>query len=262
MRIVRFSRKEKISYGIIEEGLVHSLARDPFEDFAAGREFTRDGQTCPLEDVRLLAPCQPSKIACLGVNYRRHAAEMDHSVPPAPLLFLKPSTAVIGPDDKIVLPLNWKRVDFEGELAVVIGKKAKYVSEEESGDYVLGYTCFNDVTERQFQKEDGQWTRGKGFDTFAPAGPWIETGIEAGDLKLETYLNGELKQSARTSEMVFGIPRLISFISGIMTLLPGDIIATGTPAGIAAMKPGDVVEVKIEKIGTLRNAVYQLARVY
>jgi 2-keto-4-pentenoate hydratase/2-oxohepta-3-ene-1,7-dioic acid hydratase in catechol pathway len=262
MRIVRFSRENETKYGLIEDGLVHSLAGDPFEYFTAGSEFERDGRTYPLEDVRLLVPCRPSKIACLGVNYRRHAAEMEHTLPAAPLLFLKPSTAIIGPDDKIVLPLNWKRVDFEGELGVVIGKKAKYISEEEAGEYVLGYTCFNDVTERSLQKEDGQWTRAKGFDTFAPAGPWIETGIDPGDLKLETYLNGELRQSARTSEMVFGIPRLISFISGVMTLLPGDIIATGTPSGIAAMQPGDVVEVKIEKIGTLRNAVYQLAKIY
>ncbi len=262
MRIVRFSLGKEIKYGLIEDGLVHSLAGDPLEYFASGTEFERDGQTYPLESIRLLAPCRPSKIACLGVNYRRHAAEMEHTVPPAPLLFLKPSTAVIGPDDKIVLPLNWKRVDFEGELAVVIGKKARYVSEEEAVEYILGYTCFNDVTERALQKEDGQWTRAKGFDTFAPTGPWIESGIEAGDLKLETRINGELRQSARTSEMVFGIPRLISFISGIMTLLPGDIIATGTPSGIGPMKPGDVVEVNIEKIGTLRNTVYQIAKIY
>jgi 2-keto-4-pentenoate hydratase/2-oxohepta-3-ene-1,7-dioic acid hydratase in catechol pathway len=258
MRIVRFSQENETRYGILKNDQVHSLAGDPFGYFAAGREFEMDGRTYPLEGIRLLAPCLPSKIACLGVNYRSHAKEMEHTTPAAPLLFLKPPTALIGPDDKIVLPLNWKRVDFEGELGVVIGKKAKYVSEQEARQYVLGYTCFNDVTERHLQKEDGQWTRAKGFDTFAPVGPWIETEIDPDDLKLETYLNGELKQSASTSEMVFGISSLISFISGVMTLLPGDIIATGTPAGIAPMKPGDVVEVKIEKIGTLRNVVYQL----
>jgi 2-keto-4-pentenoate hydratase/2-oxohepta-3-ene-1,7-dioic acid hydratase in catechol pathway len=259
MRIVRFSRERETQYGILEADMVSVLAVDPFTTFAEGRSPERDGRTYPLGEVRLLAPCLPSKIACLGVNYRSHAKEMAHDTPAAPLLFLKPSTALIGPEDKIVMPLNWKRVDFEGELGVVIGKRAKYVSEEESLDHVLGYTCFNDVTERALQKEDGQWTRAKGFDTFAPAGPWIETEIKADDLKLETWLNGELKQSARTSQMVFGIPKLISFISGVMTLLPGDIIATGTPAGIAPMQPGNVVEVRIEKIGVLRNAVYQLA---
>jgi 2-keto-4-pentenoate hydratase/2-oxohepta-3-ene-1,7-dioic acid hydratase in catechol pathway len=262
MRIVRFSGGNETKYGILEDDRIFSLAGDPFGSFAAGKGPARDGQTCALTDVRLLAPCLPSKIACVGVNYRTHAKEMGSSTPAAPLIFLKPSTALTGPDDKIVLPLNWQRVDFEGELGVVIGKKAKYVSEEEARQYVLGYTCFNDVTERSLQKEDGQWTRAKGFDTFAPAGPWIETEIEADDLKLETYLNGELKQSARTSEMVHGIARLISFISGVMTLLPGDIIATGTPAGIAPMKPGDVVEVRIEQIGALRNSVYQLAQIH
>ncbi|MBN1189285.1 MAG: fumarylacetoacetate hydrolase family protein [Dehalococcoidales bacterium] len=262
MRIVRFNRETETKWGIIEDEMVHGLAGNPFDYFAAGIEFERDGGTCPQGDIRLLCPCLPGKIVCLGVNYRRHADEMDHILPTAPLLFLKPSTAVIGPDDNILLPLNWRRVDFEGELGVVIGKKARYVSEDESGEYILGYTCFNDVTERSLQKEDGQWTRAKGFDTFAPAGPWIETGIDAGDLKLETYLNGELRQSARTSELIFGIPCLVSFISSVMTLMPGDIIATGTPSGIAPMKPGDVVEVKIEKIGTLRNAVYQLAKIH
>jgi 2-keto-4-pentenoate hydratase/2-oxohepta-3-ene-1,7-dioic acid hydratase in catechol pathway len=262
MRIVRFSHAQKTKFGILEDERVYSLADDPFACFTAGQEPAWDSQAYPLADVRLLPPCLPSKMVCVGVNYRTHAKEMGSSTPAAPLIFLKPPTALIGPDDRIVLPLNWKRVDFEGELGVVIGKKAKYVSEEEARQYVLGYTCFNDVTERHLQKEDGQWTRAKGFDTFAPAGPWIETAIQADDLKLETYLNGELKQSARTSEMVHGINRLISFISGVMTLLPGDIIATGTPSGIAPMQPGDVVEVKIEKIGVLRNSVYQLAQIH
>ena len=159
------------------------------------------------------------------------------------------------PGDSIILPKSSKRVDFECELAVVIGKTAKQVPETQARSYVLGYTCFNDVTERQMQKDDGQWTRAKSFDTFAPLGPWIETEVDPDDLKLETYLNGEVKQSARTSELIFGISRLISFISGVMTLLPGDVIATGTPAGIGPVQAGDIVEIKIEKIGTLRNRV-------
>jgi 2-keto-4-pentenoate hydratase/2-oxohepta-3-ene-1,7-dioic acid hydratase in catechol pathway len=258
MRIVRFSIEGEVKYGLVEDSLVRSMERDPFENFAAGTDFRPDGKAYPLTGVCLLAPCLPSKIVCLGVNYRMHAQEMKSTTPRAPLMFLKPSTAVIGPEDKIVLPQDWTRVDFEGELGVVIGKKARYVSEKEARQYILGYTCINDVTERDLQKEDGQWTRAKGFDTFAPIGPWIETEIEADDLKLETFLNGEVRQSARTSEMVFGVSRLISFISGVMTLLPGDVIATGTPSGIAPMKAGDVVEVKIEKIGTLRNDVVEI----
>jgi 2-keto-4-pentenoate hydratase/2-oxohepta-3-ene-1,7-dioic acid hydratase in catechol pathway len=255
MRIVRFLVRKKVRYGIIQEDTIHSLIGDPFKTFGAGREFTLDGKTYPLVECKLLAPCLPSKIVCLGVNYRPHAQEMKSSLPGQPLIFLKPPTAVIGPDDPIVLPRDFKRVDFEGELAVVIGKTAKYVPEEKSRDYVLGYTCFNDVTERQFQKDDVQWTRGKGFDTFAPLGPWIETAVNGDDLKLETCLNGAVRQFARTSELVFGLSRLISFISAVMTLLPGDVIATGTPAGVGPMQAGDVVEVKIENIGTLRNPV-------
>jgi 2-keto-4-pentenoate hydratase/2-oxohepta-3-ene-1,7-dioic acid hydratase in catechol pathway len=176
-------------------------------------------------------------------------------VPSLPLIFLKPSTAVIGPDDKIVLPRDWKRIDFEGELGVVIGKKAKDVLENEAKDFVLGYTCFNDVSDRHAQAADGQWTRAKGYDTFAPIGPWIETEANPDNLKLETYLNGELRQSASTSDLIFDISKLVSFISSIMTLLPGDIIATGTPSGVDPMKPGDTVEVRIQNIGTLKNFV-------
>jgi 2-keto-4-pentenoate hydratase/2-oxohepta-3-ene-1,7-dioic acid hydratase in catechol pathway len=172
-----------------------------------------------------------------------------------PLIFLKPPTAVIGPDDKIILKHLTNRVDHEGELGVVIGKKAKDVPEDKAREYILGYTCFNDVSDRNAQNEDNQATRGKGYDTYAPFGPWIETDVVPDDLKLETYLNGELRQSARTRDFIFNVSQLVHFISAIMTLLPGDLIATGTPAGVGHMKPGDVVEVKIEKIGTLRNFV-------
>jgi 2-keto-4-pentenoate hydratase/2-oxohepta-3-ene-1,7-dioic acid hydratase in catechol pathway len=177
------------------------------------------------------------------------------ALPSVPLIFLKPTTAVIGPDDEIVLPRGSGRVDYEGELGVVIGRKAKDVPKNRVNGYILGYTCVNDVTERHIQKADGQWTRAKGYDTFAPIGPWIETDVDPNDLKLETSLNGGTRQSARTSDLIFGVADVVSFISNVMTLLPGDVIATGTPSGIGRMSPGDVVEVSIEGIGTLRNFV-------
>lgn len=214
-----------------------------------------DGSTYKLDRVRLLAPCLPSKIVCLGLNYRSHVEELKLPMPPVPLIFLKPSTAVIGPDDKIILPRGWKRIDYEGELGVVIGKKAKDIPEKTAKEYVLGYTCFNDVSDRDAQAADGQWSRAKGYDTFAPIGPWIETEANPDNLKLETFLNDELRQSASTSDLIFGISKLISFISSVMTLLPGDVIATGTPSGIGPMNPGDVAEIKIQNIGTLRNFV-------
>jgi 2-keto-4-pentenoate hydratase/2-oxohepta-3-ene-1,7-dioic acid hydratase in catechol pathway len=255
MRIVRFSHDNQVKYGVIKDSTIHVLSGDPFSNFESGSKYKYAEKTIPLDGVKLLAPCLPSKIVCLGLNYRPHAQEVKLALPDSPITFIKPSTAVIGPGEAIVLPRNYIRVDYECELGVVIGKKARFVSKNKATEYILGYTCVNDVTEREFQKMDGQWTRAKSFDTFAPIGPWIETGIDAGDLKIETYLNEELRQSDRTSSLIFGISELVEFITGVMTLLPGDIIATGTPAGIGPMKPGDVVEVKIEKIGTLKNIV-------
>ncbi|MCX5998972.1 MAG: fumarylacetoacetate hydrolase family protein [Chloroflexi bacterium] len=257
MRIVRFAAQGRPRYGLLNGHTVSSLRRSPFGTFSTSRTSPRpDGDTYELESVRLLAPCLPSKIVALGLNYRSHAEETQMAIPAVPLIFLKPSTAVIGPDDQIVLPsLPKRRVDHEAELGIVIGRKAKDVAREEARRYVLGYTCVNDVSERHAQRDDGQWTRAKGFDTFAPIGPWIETEVDPDDLKIEAYLNGEVRQSARTSDLIFGVTELVSFISGVMTLLPGDIIATGTPSGIGRMNPGDVVEVRIEKIGTLRNFV-------
>ncbi|MBM4446353.1 MAG: DUF2437 domain-containing protein [Chloroflexi bacterium] len=256
MRIVRFVAKGRAKYGLLAQNTISGLRGSPFSHFKHfSSTSTLDGSTYKLDEVRLLAPCLPSKIICLGLNYRSHVEEMKLPMPSVPLIFLKPSTAAIGPDDKIVLPRGWKRVDYEGELGVVISKKAKDVPEEEAKEYVLGYTCVNDVSERHNQAEDGQWTRAKGYDTFAPIGPWIETEASPDNLKLETYLNGELRQSAYTSDLIFGTSKLISFISGVMTLLPGDIIATGTPSGIGPMNTGDVVEVRIENIGTLKNFV-------
>ena len=205
--------------------------------------------------MKLLAPCSPSKIVCLGLNYRSHAAETGFPIPEVPLIFLKPPTAVIGPGEHIILPRGTRRTDYEGELGVVMGRRAKGVSAKEASQYILGYTCFNDVTERHNQKDDGQWTRAKGYDTFAPLGPCIETEVSPADLKIETYLNGELRQSGRTSDLIFSVPRIVSFISEVMTLLPGDVIATGTPSGISGLRAGDVVEIRVESIGSLRNPV-------
>jgi 2-keto-4-pentenoate hydratase/2-oxohepta-3-ene-1,7-dioic acid hydratase in catechol pathway len=256
LRIVRFSTQGKIKYGVFEEDVIRGLRGSPFARFEGSGILQKlDGSTYKLGEVRLLAPCMPSKIVALGLNYRRHAEETKMPLPSVPLIFLKPSSAVIGPDDEIVLPRDSKRVDYEGELGIVIARKAKDVSKDRVREYILGYTCVNDVSERHVQKADGQWTRAKGYDTFAPIGPWIETEVNPDDLKLETYLNGELRQSARTSELISGVAELVNFISGVMTLLPGDIIATGTPSGIGRISPGDVVEVTIEGLGTLRNFV-------
>jgi len=256
MRIVRFVAQGRAKYGILDRNIIRGLRGSPFSHFQhISSPSILDGSNYNLDEVRLLPPCLPSKIVCLGLNYRSHIEEMKLPMPSVPLIFLKPSTAVIGPGDKIILPPGWERVDFEGELGVVIGKKAKDVPEERAKEYILGYTCFNDVSDRNAQAADGQWTRAKGYDTFAPIGPWIETEVNPSNLKLETYLNGELRQSASTSDLLFGISKLISFVSSIMTLLPGDVIATGTPSGVGPMKPGDVVEVRIEKIGTLKNFV-------
>lgn len=257
MRIVRFTAGDRTKYGVLDGNSVRSLQISPF-DTCSGMHYRPefDGHEHRISEVRLLPPCTPSKIICLGVNYRSHAIETGLAIPAVPLIFLKPPTAVIGPEDKIVLPaIEKRRVDYEAELGVVIGRRTKEIAREQARECVLGYTCFNDVSERYAQKSDGQWTRCKGYDTFAPIGPWIETEVDPDDLKVESYLNGEVRQSARTSDLIFGVAEIISFVSGIMTLLPGDVIATGTPSGIGKMKPGDVIEIKIEKIGTLKNYV-------
>ena len=208
-----------------------------------------------LDEVRLLPPCLPSKIVCVGLNYRDHARELGMKTPEEPVIFLKPPSAVIGPGDDIVYPAASGRVDYEAELAVVIGREAGDISPDEAHEYILGYSCFNDVTARDLQERDGQWTRAKSFDTFAPIGPWIETELDTSDIFVRSFLNGMPRQESRTSQFLFDVPRLVSFISGIMTLFPGDVIATGTPAGIGPMSPGDEVSVEIEGIGVLRNKV-------
>ncbi len=250
MRLVRFLWGEEIFYGVLAGEMIRPLAKPPFEGLSQMEE------EIPLAQVVLLAPCTPSKIVALGLNYRDHAAELGSPLPDEPLLFLKPGTAVIGPEADIVYPKMSRRVDFEAELAVVIGRTARRVKEAAAWDYILGYTAFNDVTARDLQKKDVQFTRAKSFDTFAPLGPWIETEIPNPDnLTVEAYLNGERRQHSNTGNLVFGVAHLVSFISRIMTLLPGDVIATGTPSGIGPMRPGDIVEIRVEGIGTLRNRV-------
>ena len=249
MKIIRFSLGKKIGYGILDNQTIKVIRGNPFQN------IRHSGINHKLNEVKLLAPCVPSKIVCLGVNYRSHAGEMNSQPPSSPLIFLKPPTAIIGPEDKIIYPEMSQRVDYEGELGVVIKKKASHVSSQDVLDYVLGYTCFNDVTARDLQKLDGQWTRGKGFDTFAPFGPCIETELDPKNTPIETYLNGKLKQKSDTTELIFPVNEIISFISHVMTLLPGDIIASGTPGGIGPMSPDDTIEIKIAPIGVLRNYV-------
>jgi 2-keto-4-pentenoate hydratase/2-oxohepta-3-ene-1,7-dioic acid hydratase in catechol pathway len=250
MRLVRFESEGRTGYGILEGEKIHVLWGTPY---GGGLENTT-GELMTLSEVTLLAPCEPTKIIALGMNYRDHAAEIGLPVPEEPLIFMKPSSAVIGPDADIVYPGMSTRVDYEAELAVVIGHPARHVKEAEAFNYILGYACCNDVTARDLQKRDGQFTRSKSFDTFAALGPWIETEIADPDrLTVEAFLNGERRQHSNTSNLVFGVAALVSFISRIMTLLPGDVIATGTPAGIGPMQVGDVVEVRVEGIGTLQN---------
>jgi len=249
MKIVRYKDGASIKWGVIEEDLVREMEGSPFHPFRLSTTSKK------LEEVKLLAPCLPSKIVALGLNYRDHAEEVKLPIPEKPLLFLKPSTSVIGPGDGIVHPKMSKRVDYEAELAVVIGKEAKAVPEGKANEYILGYTCLNDVTARDLQPKDGQWTLSKSFDTFAPIGPWIVTDIDPSQLDISTYLNGERRQHSNTKHLIFGPHPLVSFISHVMTLLPGDVIATGTPSGIGRMKVGDRVEVVIQGIGTLANTV-------
>jgi len=217
--------------------------------------FEKVGDPYSLSEVKLLAPVLPSKIISVGLNYPDHIKEMQHPFPSEPIIFLKPSTAVIGPEQTILYPKMAGQVDFEAELAVVIKERAKNIEPKDAEKFILGYSCFNDVTARDLQKKDGQWSRAKGFDTFAPIGPWIVTDLDFEHAQIESYLNGELKQSGNPKSMIFKIPQLISFASKIMTLEPGDVISTGTPPGVGPMHPGDVIDIRIEGIGVLRNMV-------
>lgn len=250
MRIVRFLADNKARYGVLDaEDRIRSLRSPPYGRVDYGEE------RFPLSDVELLAPCEPSKIIGIGLNYRDHAREVGLELPKEPMLFLMPETAVVGPGRAIRVPEMSQRVDYEGELGIVIGRTAFRIREEEAEDYILGYTCFNDVTARDLQILDTQFARSKGFDTFAPIGPWVVTDIDPAALDIETYLNGVRKQCSNTCQLVFEPFHLVSFVSWVMTLKPGDVIASGTPAGIGPMEPGDRVEIRIQGIGSLINEV-------
>jgi 2-keto-4-pentenoate hydratase/2-oxohepta-3-ene-1,7-dioic acid hydratase in catechol pathway len=249
MKLVRFQAGQRMAYGVWEDDVIREVSGSVFG------EVRTSPTTHRLADVRLLPPVEPTKILCVGLNFRDHVAELGREMPKLPSHFLKPLTTIVGPGDPILVPRVARRVDYEGELAVVIKDRIKDVRPEEALRHVLGYTCFNDVTERELSEIPGQLTRAKGFDTFAPFGPCIATDLDPATLTLRTFLNGKPMQEGRIADLIFSIPFLVYFLSQCMTLLPGDLISTGTPRGVAAMKPGDVVEVAIDGIGVLRNPV-------
>lgn len=250
MRIVRYQIDDRDPrYGWVLEDRVGAIVGSPFG------AFQRNEADIRLSEVRLLPPLLPTKLVCAGRNYAAHAAEHDAEVPDLPLIFLKPPSSVIGPEDRIVLPPQSQQVEHEAELAVVIGREARWIHAEDALDYVLGYTIANDVTARDLQYRDGQWTRGKGFDTFCPIGPWVATDFDPTDVMISCYVNEELRQMGSTRDMVFSIRQLITYVSSIMTLLPGDLILTGTPSGVGPLEPGDQVSVRIEGLGALNNSV-------
>ena len=246
--IYRVEHAGRRLYVLHAAGRWNALEGDPFGRYTAG---------APVEpaDFRILAPLEPSKIVAVGLNYRDHAREMNKALPAEPLIFLKPPSAVIGPDRAIVLPAAAGRVDHEAELGVVIGRRARGVAAAAARDYILGLTCVNDVTDRDLQQRDVQYTRAKGFDTFAPVGPAVAVGVDWRALDVEAWLNGERRQASNTRELIFGIDYLIEFVSSVMTLLPGDVIATGTPAGVGPLHAGDRIVVKVAGVGSLANEV-------
>ena len=237
-------------YAVERGGSLSWLEGDVFGDYEPGEEIAEKG-------LRVLAPVVPSKIVAIGLNYKDHAAEMKKPLPAEPLIFMKPPTAVIGPDDPIRVPAGVGEIHYESELAVVIGRTASRVKASEARDYVLGLTCLNDVTARELQRKDVQYTRAKGFDTFSPIGPCIAVGLDSSSLAIEGWVNGDRKQSSNTNQLIFPVEQLIEFVSGVMTLNPGDVITTGTPSGVGPLKPGDRMMVKIEGIGTLSNPVVE-----
>jgi 2-keto-4-pentenoate hydratase/2-oxohepta-3-ene-1,7-dioic acid hydratase in catechol pathway len=250
VRIVRVARPDGPAFGVVEGDLVRLLDGHPF----SGVEPTN--QVAPLDQVPLLAPIIPSKVLCVGKNYADHAEEMGGDVPDEPLIFSKPATAIIGPDAPIRLPALSEEVHHEAELAVVIGRLTRKIAVEDALDHVLGYTCANDVTARDLQRRDGQWVRAKGFDTFCPLGPWIDTAVDPGDgLDITCRVNAEVRQQGTTGDLVFGIAELIAYVAAFATLLPGDVLLTGTPSGVGPLADGDTVEVEIGGIGILRNPV-------
>lgn len=250
LKLVRYRLGQQVAYGALEDEMVHSLDRQ------SGVPLSIGPAVAAQDEVSLLAPCQPTKILAVGLNYAAHAAEHGSEVPSEPLFFLKPPSAVIGPGEPIVYPHYLsRRVDHEAELAVVMGQQARLVRRENALGYVLGYTCANDVTARDLQSRDAQWTRAKGFDTFCPLGPWIVTNLDITDIAIRCRVNGVLRQDGRTKDLIFPVDELIARASAVMTLEPGDIILTGTPSGVGPLQPGDRVTVEIEGVGTLENYV-------
>ena len=248
MKLVRFLVQDRPTYGVLNNDEVTEIEGDFFSLKTLKARHA-------LADITLLAPCVPTKVVAAGLNYRDHAQELGLAVPEEPILFLKPPTTVIGPGEAIIYPQMSAQVDFEAELAIVIKDQTRDIAPEEARDHILGYTCANDVTARDLQRKDGQWTRAKSFDTFCPIGPWVETELDPDDLLVESYLNGKQRQSSRTSQFIFPVDLLVSFVSRVMTLFPGDFVLTGTPVGIGPMQGGDEIEVRIEGIGSLRNTV-------
>jgi 2-keto-4-pentenoate hydratase/2-oxohepta-3-ene-1,7-dioic acid hydratase in catechol pathway len=249
LKVTRFKHGTRIAYGILQDGVVEEISSTPFLPY----EVTGVGYD--LDDVRLLSPCVPSKVIGIALNYRDHVEEMGKAIPDYPTFFYKPSTSVVGPGDLVVTPPGCTQLDYEGELAVVIGSVAKGVSLGRHEEVILGYTCGVDATARDLQRLDNQWGRAKGFDTSAPLGPWIETDLDPSNLVITTRLNGEIRQSSTTSMMIFNVSALVTFVSAYVTLLPGDVILTGTPSGIGPMNPGDRLSVEIEGIGSLEVSV-------
>jgi len=249
MKIIRFWDGNKVSYGSLENDMVRSIEGDLYGDYSLSNK------SLGLNEVQLLAPCEPTKVICIGLNYYDHAREMNLPIPKEPIVFLKPPSSITGPGTNIIYPHQCTRLDYEAELAIVIGSVTKNIEPEDALDSVLGYTCSNDVTARNLQPKDGQWTVAKSFDTFCPIGPCIATDISADNLNIKLIINGEIKQNSNTSQMIFSIPFLISYLSKIMTIFPGDVIITGTPPGVGPMEPGDAVTVEIENIGKLTNIV-------
>jgi 2-keto-4-pentenoate hydratase/2-oxohepta-3-ene-1,7-dioic acid hydratase in catechol pathway len=258
MRIIRCAYKGTLFYGRVDGDNVVLSYNIPKIQISYGKKevlWETEAKPVPLSKVRLEAPCTPSKAVCVGLNYRDHANEFRQAIPSTPILFIKPSTSLLGPGKIIQYPSMSKRIDYEAELVVVIGRSAKNVTANEAFDYVLGYTCGNDVTARDLQPSEGQWTVAKSFDTFMPLGPWIETDIDPSNLRIKALLNDEVRQSSSTANLIFNVPYLIAYISQIMTLEPGDVIMTGTPSGVGPMKKGDHIVVEIEGIGHLENII-------
>lgn len=250
-RYVRFAHDGRIKYGRLSGDTIYPLSGDLFES------RDEDGSALPLSRVRLLAPCQPTKILCVGFNYRDHAEEFDLPVPDKPNIFMKPLSALAGPEQPVRFPRAMAhQVDYEAELVIVVGRRARHVSVEDAPDYILGYTVGNDVTARDLQDKTKQWTVCKGFDTFAPIGPWVETAVDPGaGLDISSWVNGQRRQHSNTKNLIFDAPYLVHYLSQVMTLEPGDVIFTGTPSGIGPVNPGDVMEMRIQGIGSLFNPV-------